>query len=295
MSTTTLAPIDMAGAIEKVLISGDLGPLTPEQRVTYYHRVCDSLGLNPLTKPFAYIKLNDKLQLYTLKDCTDQLRARDRISIAIVDRSVIDGVYVVTARASTPDGRIDESTGAVPLVKEGGTWEGPSGNRTFKPSGQYIPLKPEDKANAYMKAETKAKRRVTLSFCGLGMLDESEAPSIPGAQIVPMDDAPVARVVGVTAGNQHPDRDGLIAGIVRLIDYPETPDAYADMDFESMSDSDLAKIHKELTSIVQGAENTATVTVGRAAAARQIERDLRGIERKHDYRMSSADEVFDDE
>jgi hypothetical protein len=32
-----------------------------------------------------------------------------------------------------------------------------------------------------MKCETKAKRRVTLSFCGLGMLDESEVESVPGA------------------------------------------------------------------------------------------------------------------
>jgi phage tail sheath protein FI len=30
-----------------------------------------------------------------------------------------------------------------------------------------------------MKAETKAKRRVTLSICGLNMLDESEVESIP--------------------------------------------------------------------------------------------------------------------
>jgi len=32
-----------------------------------------------------------------------------------------------------------------------------------------------------MRAETKAKRRVTLSICGLGMLDETEVDSIPGA------------------------------------------------------------------------------------------------------------------
>ena len=38
-------------------------------------------------------------------------------------------------------------------------------------------------ANAYMKALTKAKRRVTLSLCGLGMLDESEIETIPGAQL----------------------------------------------------------------------------------------------------------------
>ena len=39
-----------------------------------------------------------------------------------------------------------------------------------------------------MKAETKAKRRVTLSISGLGWLDESETGSITGAQVVDMHD-----------------------------------------------------------------------------------------------------------
>lgn len=146
--------------IEQVLVDGDLSGLTPEQRATYYGRVCESLGLNPLTKPFAYIRLNNKLVLYALRDATDQLRARDKISVRIVTREVLDGIYVVTAQAETPDGRVDESTGAVPT-------EG---------------LKGEAKANAMLKAETKAKRRVTLSICGLGLLDESEVDSIDGAQ-----------------------------------------------------------------------------------------------------------------
>ena len=30
-----------------------------------------------------------------------------------------------------------------------------------------------------MKAETKAKRRVTLSICGLGVLDETEVENVP--------------------------------------------------------------------------------------------------------------------
>jgi hypothetical protein len=38
-----------------------------------------------------------------------------------------------------------------------------------------------------MKAETKSKRRVTLSIVGLGMLDESEVDSIPGAKAVTPD------------------------------------------------------------------------------------------------------------
>ena len=42
-----------AELLSAVLIDGDLSRLTPEQRVDYYSRVCDSLGLNPLTQPFA--------------------------------------------------------------------------------------------------------------------------------------------------------------------------------------------------------------------------------------------------
>ena len=38
-----------------------------------------------------------------------------------------------------------------------------------------------------MKAETKAKRRVTLSLCGLGWTDESEVGSIPNAQTIVVD------------------------------------------------------------------------------------------------------------
>jgi hypothetical protein len=40
-------------------------------------------------------------------------------------------------------------------------------------------LKGEARANAMMTAETKGKRRVTLSICGLGVLDETEVADLP--------------------------------------------------------------------------------------------------------------------
>jgi hypothetical protein len=40
-------------------------------------------------------------------------------------------------------------------------------------------LKGEALANAIMKCETKAKRRVTLSICGLGLLDELDVETLP--------------------------------------------------------------------------------------------------------------------
>lgn len=146
-------------AVEAALIKGDLSQLSVEQRVSYFHRVCESVGLNPLTKPFDYITLNGKLVLYANRNCAEQLRQLNRVSIRITERQRIEDVYVVTAQATDKAGRIDESTGAV-------TVKGMSG---------------EALANAFMKAETKAKRRATLSICGLGLLDETEVSSIPNA------------------------------------------------------------------------------------------------------------------
>lgn len=168
------APQLDAAALETTLIQGDLARLTPAQRVAYYSKVCESVGLNPLTKPFEYIQLNGRLRLYALKDCTEQLRKIHGVSLIIVSREVVEDCYVVTARATDRSGRTDESVGAVSI---GG-------------------LKGEARSNAMMKAETKAKRRVTLSICGLGMLDETETDSIPGARVV--DSGPPMRPVDVS-------------------------------------------------------------------------------------------------
>jgi hypothetical protein len=168
-NTTALSTTNGNGAdalaIESALIEGDLSKLTATQRTMYYRSVCESLGLNHLTQPFAYIKLSGKLTLYARKDCTDQIRTKRGVSVQIVGRETIGDVYVVTSRATDRSGRVDESTGAVPI-------KGLSG---------------ENLANAYMKAETKSKRRVTLSIVGLGWIEESEVASIVEAEHVTVD------------------------------------------------------------------------------------------------------------
>lgn len=153
-----------ARALETVLIKNDLSKLSDEQRLDYYKAVCKSLGLNPLTQPFAYITLSGRLTLYAKRDCTDQLRKIHGISVEIVDREIADGLMIVHAKATDKKGRADEDYGAV-AAKPGAT---------------------EIFANSLLKATTKAKRRVTLSICGLGMLDETEIPaeaSVAGERI----------------------------------------------------------------------------------------------------------------
>jgi len=193
-----------AGAIaEQVAIVGDLSKLSPDQRMAYYGEVCKSVGLNPLTRPFQYIQLNGKLTLYTTRDATDQLRRLQQVSITIVARERIEDVYVVTARATTRDGRSDESTGAVALGS----------------------LKGENLANALMKAETKAKRRVTLSICGLGWLDESELDTVRDARPVAVNDKGI--IVDQAGAAYNPERDQLV-GALRVA-YAEAKKAGADV------------------------------------------------------------------
>jgi hypothetical protein len=149
--------------IEQVLVAGDLAQLSPAQRASYYGEVCRSLGLNPFTRPFEYLNINGKLTLYARKDATDQLRRLHGISVEIVGREQSEELYVVRARATTREGRVDEATGAVSIAG----------------------LKGEQLSNSIMRAETKAKRRVTLSIVGLGWIDESELDGLPRARIVP--------------------------------------------------------------------------------------------------------------
>jgi hypothetical protein len=150
--------------ISSIVLHGDISKLNNEQRVTYVKQVCDRLGIDWTTQPFQILKLNGKEKLYATKDATDQLRVVNRVSIYKLEKSIESGLCVFTAYARDQK-KEDASSGAVSI-------EG---------------LKGESLANAIMKAETKAKRRVTLSICGLGMLDENEIDAIPGAQVKPVE------------------------------------------------------------------------------------------------------------
>ena len=159
MGTLEITP-NTQSILESVIAHGDLGKLSVGQRNEYYLRVCESVGLNPLTRPFEYITLNGKLTLYARKDATDQLRMKRGVSIAKPDIRLDDPDYiVVTVEARDRDGRTDSDVGVVSRKDMRG-----------------------DFGNALMKAVTKAKRRVTLSICGLGMLDETEVETIPDAK-----------------------------------------------------------------------------------------------------------------
>ena len=167
--TLSLDPI----TIGKLVLSGDMKGLTPAQQVDYYSYRCQQAGLDPAAKPFDILTLNGKTILYANAACTQQLTSIHKLSHTITSRELVDGIYCVFCKVTGPDGRSTENMGAVPVDS----------------------LKGEAKANAYLKATTKAIRRTVLAHCGLGMMDETETVTIPGAKaetwVEPSEDVPV--------------------------------------------------------------------------------------------------------
>jgi hypothetical protein len=74
------------------------------------------------------------------------MRANQGISVSIASRELLGDVYMVTAKAIRRDGTFEECAGFVPIYKD---------------------MAPQAKANAYMKAETAARRRATIAACGM--------------------------------------------------------------------------------------------------------------------------------
>jgi CxxC motif-containing protein (DUF1111 family) len=166
--------------IEKVVMKGDLSGMTQSQKIQYYHEFCKSLGLNPLTQPFQIINFKGKEVLYATKDCTEQLRKLHNVSIVESKTEEVGDLLITRVKAQNAQGRMDVGTGVV--MKKG--------------------LYGEALANAIMKAETKAKRRVTLSICGLGILDESETDTIGPHTTMPVEEAKPVKEADWLEGKQ---------------------------------------------------------------------------------------------
>ncbi len=154
--------------LEKVILNADLSSLTGEQRVNYYMQVCNQYGLDAFTRPFEYIKLNNKLTLYATKACAAALIELKSISTRIVSQEQFQDVFVVTCEATRKDEngntQVAQDIGVVPIAN----------------------LKGDQLGNAMMKAATKAKRRTVLNMAGLGQTDETELQSIANVSPQPV-------------------------------------------------------------------------------------------------------------
>ncbi len=152
---------DEISSIMAAVADGNVSKLNPAQKLQYLHAYCKSLGLNPLSQPIQFTKLNGKEIPYATKNATDQLRQIHHVSCEVLNQELDPdlGLVTVRVRLTTPDGRSDEDVGVVPL---------PKGN------GEAV-------GNAILKCVSKAKRRATLSMFGLGCIDELEVAAVKAA------------------------------------------------------------------------------------------------------------------
>lgn len=158
----------MTKSLEEIIATGDLTQLSDAQKVQHYNNVCEAMDIDPRPHPLEYMPVDDpnggrRLILYALKNCTDQLRTKRKINITKLTREITEDMITFTAEAKDKDGVTDISTGSVNTKGKKGA----------------------DLANASMFAETKAKRRVTLSISGAGLLDETEIADLNAPTSLP--------------------------------------------------------------------------------------------------------------
>ncbi len=160
---TALATIEQKqeNILGQLITKGNLAMLSEQNRIDYYYMMCDRYGLDPLSKPFDYITTKTKdgevISLYPNTRAAAQMRANQGISVEISGRQLIgEDVYMVTAKAIRRDGTFEECAGCVPI---------------------YPNMAPQAKANAYMKAETAARRRATIAACGMADSEGDVTPA----------------------------------------------------------------------------------------------------------------------
>lgn len=203
--------------VESLVLRGDISELTPEERSGYYVQLCESIGLSPASLPFIPLRLNGKEILYASRNATDQLAAMHRITREIIDGpKVIDlaGTKLVYAvcKATHPNGRSETAVATVALT---------------------------DPVNVLMKAETKSKRRATLSILGLGMLSQDEVDDIPSQDKQP------AQQVNVSVVQTRPVPAG---GPDELVESPA-----ADTPALDALNADLDAVDERGTTLLQAA------------------------------------------
>jgi hypothetical protein len=153
--------------LELVFSGGDLSKLKPAERLAYIAWWCGEVQIPKAINPLIFIRTDDgKVRPYSTKATTDYLRKRDGVTIKILEQGFKGDYYIVRVAAKAIGGREDEDLGVVAVTDKMG---------------------PKMRGNMMMTAVTKAKRRVTLSICGMGMTDESEMADVPGAKPLKFD------------------------------------------------------------------------------------------------------------
>ncbi len=134
-----------------------LNDLNNEQREEYYQKICKSFDLDPGLRllDFIWVPRPDGLQdlvLYAKRGAAEVLRNKRGISVTKMTKEESNGCVSFLVEGTDKTGRVECAVG----------------------SHSVDGLRGDKLAFAIMTASTRALRRLTLQFCGNGVLDESE-------------------------------------------------------------------------------------------------------------------------
>src|SRR5208282_2355843 len=146
--------------MSKLKIVHNLDGLSKQEIDQYLRDISEYLGIDPDLNAFDTIWMNSddgmkRLQVYARRGTTDMLRDKWSVSVTAMDKVDMAGTATFRAVGAKLTGRQEIAIGSA---------------FTDGLSGQKL-------ADAIMTAETRAGRRLTLKFTGLGILDVSEVPA----------------------------------------------------------------------------------------------------------------------
>jgi hypothetical protein len=163
--TTTFTPEEVADVLEQdrtpsfqkaelALMRGDLRGLTRGQVAEVVASLCERMGIDPSLAPIDVIPTREgKLIPYINAKGAAELRRRHGLevtSIEVVKERA--GLVVLRCVLRGQDGRTDQAFGAAEWRED----------------------RPQDEARSWMVAETRAKRRATMSAVGIFLEGPSE-------------------------------------------------------------------------------------------------------------------------
>lgn len=168
-----------------LMIVHDLSKLSQEQLTQYLRDVSEHIGLDPNMGSLDTIWMQNEngvgqsLVVYARRGTAEILRDVHDVSVESLTETVVNGSIVFTATGTNKKGRREIAKGAKFI-------DGQHGKQLD---------------NSIMSASTRALRRLTMQFTGLGILDESEVLAVEPSTANPATDvklAPAAPLATVT-------------------------------------------------------------------------------------------------
>lgn len=156
-----ITPALQDAAVQQYIIKQDISALSKPMQVAFYVAECKRLRVDPASHPIDLLKDKEgRLKPYYNSECATQMENDRNVSCTPVNQGFLtdedDRFYFAEVKATGPDGRSKTRKGIISVKG----------------------LKGQEKANAMMKAETKANRRATLALLGMSTADEGDGQVI---------------------------------------------------------------------------------------------------------------------